>query len=39
MKKREEIEEKFKWDLTKFCKSNDDFYKRLSELKKEIKTI
>ena len=39
MKKREEIEEKFKWDLTKFCKSNDDFYKRLNKLKNKIKTI
>ena len=36
MKKREEIEEKYKWDLTKFCKNNDDFYVRLENLKPKV---
>ncbi len=36
MKKREEIEEKHKWDLTKFCKNNDDFYVRLENLKPKV---
>lgn len=39
MKNRAEIEEKFKWDITKFCKSDDDFYKRLKALSSKIKTI
>lgn len=36
MKKRSEIEEKYKWDLSKFCKSDEDFYKRLENLKKQV---
>ena len=36
MKKREEIEEKYKWDLTKFCKDNDDFHNRLKKLQNEL---
>ena len=39
MKKRSEIEEKYKWDLSKFCKSDEDFYKRLKKLDKEIAKI
>lgn len=36
MKKRGEIEEKYKWDLTKFCKDNAEFYERLAKLEKKI---
>lgn len=36
MKNRSEIEEKYKWDLTKFCKNNEDFHIRLKKLEKEI---
>lgn len=36
MKDRSEIEEKYKWDLTKFCKSDDDFYDRLEKISKHI---
>ena len=39
MKKRSEIEEKYKWDITKFCKSDEDFYKRLKKLSLKIKEI
>ncbi len=39
MKNREEIEEKYKWDLTKFCKDNTDFYARLKKLKEELPTF
>ena len=39
MKKRSEIEEKYKWDITKFCKNDDDFYKRMKKLEKDIKSI
>ncbi len=37
MKNRSEIEEKFKWDLTKFCKSDEDFYSLLQKLEGESK--
>ncbi len=36
MKKRSEIDEKYKWDLTKFCKNDDDFYQRLEKLSSQI---
>lgn len=36
MKTRAEIEERYKWDLTKFCKNNEDFYSRLEKLKQEL---
>lgn len=39
MKKRSEIEEKYKWDITKFCKSDDDFYKRMKKLSSKMKEI
>ena len=39
MKKRSQIEEKYKWDLTKFCKNDEDFYKRLKKLDKEVSKI
>ena len=39
MKNRAEIEEKYKWDIAKFCKSDDDFYKRLNSLGNKIKVI
>ena len=36
MKKRSEIEEKFKWDLSKFCKDDDDFNERLKTVEQKI---
>ena len=39
MKKRSEIEEKYKWDITKFCKSDDNFYKRMKKLSSKMKEI
>ncbi len=32
MKSRSEIEEKYKWDLSNYCKNVDDFYKRLDKI-------
>ena len=32
MLERSEIEEKYKWDLTKFCKDEKDFYQRLKKI-------
>ena len=32
MKLRSEIEEKYKWDLSKYCKSVEDFYARLEKV-------
>ena len=32
MKLRSEIEEKYKWDLSKYCKSVEDFYTRLEKV-------
>ena len=37
MKERSQIEEKYKWDLSKFCKDDDDFYKLLDEIESESK--
>lgn len=39
MKKRSEIAEKYKWDITKFCKNDEDFYRRMKKLEKSIKSI
>ena len=39
MKNRAEIEEKYKWDLSKFCKNDADFYKRLKKLSSSISII
>lgn len=39
MKNRSEIEEKYKWDLTKFCKNDDEFYKRLEKVDNQIKSF
>lgn len=36
MKTRQEIEEKYKWDLTQYCKGEDDFYERLSKVDKQL---
>ena len=36
MKTRAEIEEKYKWDLTKFCKNDEDFYDRLAKVEQGI---
>lgn len=34
MKERKEIEEKYKWDLTKFFKTEEEFFKELEEFSK-----
>ena len=36
MKKRSEIEEKFKWDLSKYCKNETDFFSRIEKLEKKF---
>ena len=36
MKKRCEIEEKYKWDLTPLCKDDKDFYDKIEKLKAYI---
>lgn len=36
MKKRSEIEERYKWDLTKFCANDEDFLLRLKNLENQI---
>lgn len=38
-KKRSEIEEKYKWDVTKIYKTEDNWYKDLDKFKEEIKLI
>ena len=38
-KTRNEVEEKYKWDLTKIYKTNDDWNNDLEKAKKEIKKI
>lgn len=32
MKERSEIEEKYKWDLSKYCSSDEDFYSKLERM-------
>ncbi len=36
MKLRSEIEEKYKWDLTKFCADDKDFYERLKKVEAQV---
>ncbi len=36
MKERSEIEEKYKWDLTKFCANDENFYERLKKVESQI---
>ncbi len=36
MKNRNEIEEKYKWDLTKFCKNDEEFHQLLDKLSKQV---
>lgn len=36
MKTRSEIEEKYKWDLSKFCKDDKDFYDKLDAMTKRL---
>ena len=35
-KNREEVEEKYKWDLTEYYKSDDEFFETYSKLNKEL---
>ena len=39
MKERNQIDNKYKWDLTKFCKNDDDFYAKLKKLEVFINKI
>ena len=39
MKERIEIEDKYKWDLSNYCKNDEDFYKKIEELKTLIERI
>ncbi len=39
MKERSLIKEEYKWDLTKFCKSEDDFFLRLKEFEKNKEKV
>ncbi len=39
MKKRSEIEEKYKWDLSKYFSSDDEFKKEFEYLKSQIKSL
>ena len=36
MKKRKSIEEKYKWDLTTFCKDDKEFYEKCDKIEKDI---
>lgn len=36
MKKRSEIDDKYKWDLSKFCANDDDFYVRLKKVENNV---
>ncbi|MBQ8908696.1 MAG: oligoendopeptidase F [Clostridia bacterium] len=36
MKTRSEIEEKFKWDLSTLCTSDEEFYSKLNEIKPQL---
>ncbi len=37
MKDRNQIEEKYKWDLSKYCKNDEDYYRLLSSLEEDCK--
>lgn len=39
MKERSEIEEKYKWDLTKFCANDEEFYKKLEKAQEEANSF
>lgn len=39
MKDRSQIDEKYKWDLTKFCKNDEDFYQKLENVTRKIDKI
>ena len=39
MKERNQIDDKYKWDLTKFCKNDEDFYEKLENLRPFIEKI
>jgi len=36
MKERIAIDEKYKWDLTKFCRNDEDFYLRLEKISSKV---
>ena len=39
LKERKDIDEKYKFDLSNYCASQEDFYNRIEDLKKEIPKI
>ena len=39
MKKREEIEEKYKWDLSSYCKDDNSFLEEYNYLKEHLKDL
>ncbi len=39
MKKRKEIQEKYKWDLSEFCKDDNDFKEKCAFLEKELEKL
>lgn len=39
MKERCEIEEKYKWDLSKYCKSDEEFFQKLANMTKKLEEL
>ncbi len=39
MKERSEIEEKYKWDLSKYCKNDEDFYSKFANMTKKLEEL
>ena len=39
MKERHEIEEKYKWDLSKYCKNDEDFYAKLEKANHKLEQL
>ena len=39
LKDRKDIDEKYKFDLTEYCKDEQDFYDKLEKFKSDIKKI
>ena len=36
MKKRSQIKDNYKWDLSIFCKNDDDFYQKCDKIEKKL---
>ena len=39
MKERKQIEDQYKWDISKYCKNDEEFYSKTEELKPYIEKI